>query len=85
MDRAVVHIERHHAAAAALIIHDQVDSEIFDIKLGRVTQRLPVHCVQHRVAGAVGGGARALRGALAVMRGHPAERALVNFSIFLAT
>ncbi len=32
------------------------------------------------MAGAVGGGAGALCGALAVVRGHAAESALVNFS-----
>jgi hypothetical protein len=36
--------------------------------------------VQHRMAGPVGGGAGALGGALAVMRGHAAERALVDVS-----
>src|SRR5690606_31679080 len=32
----------------------------------------------------VGGGAGALRGALAVMRGHAAERTLVDLAVFLA-
>ena len=85
MDGAVVHVERDHAAAAAFIVHDQIDREIFDIEFGRMTQRLPVHRVQHGVAGAVGGGASALRGAFSVMRGHAAERALINFPVFLAT
>ena len=84
MDRAVVEIERDHAAAAAFIVHDQVDGEIFDEELGRMPQRLPVHRVQHGVAGAVGGGAGALRGALAVMRGHAAERALVDLAVLAA-
>ena len=65
-------------------LHDQVDGEILDEELGRVPQRLAVHRVQHGVAGAVGGGAGALRGALAVMRGHAAERALVDLAVFLA-
>ena len=47
-------------------------------------QRLAVHGVQHGVAGAVGGRAGALRGALAVMRGHAAERALIDLAVFLA-
>ena len=81
---AVVHVQRDDAAAAALIVHDQVDGEILDVELGRVPQRLAVHRVQHGVAGAVGGGAGALRGALAVMRGHAAERALIDLAVFLA-
>ena len=37
VQRAVLHGERDHAAAAALVVHDQVDGEIFDEELGRVT------------------------------------------------
>jgi hypothetical protein len=59
--------QRDDAAADALIVHDQVDGEIFDEEFGRVAQRLAVHRVQHGVAGAVGGGAGALRLALAVV------------------
>ena len=84
MDGAVVEIDRDHAAAAAVVVHDQVDGEIFDEELGRMAQRLAVHGVQHGVAGAVGGGAGALRGALAVVRGHAAERALIDLAVFLA-
>ena len=85
MDSAVVEIERYHAAAAAIIVHDQVDGKILDVELGRMAQRLAVHGVQHGMAGAVGGGAGALRGALAVMRGHATERALIDLAVLLAT
>ena len=84
MDRAVVEIDGDDAAAAAVLVHDQVDGEIFDEEFGRMAQRLAVHGVQHGVAGAVGGGAGALRGAFAVMRGHAAERALIDLAVFLA-
>ena len=84
MDGAVIHIERYHAAAAAFAVHDQVDGEIFDVEFGGMFQRLAVHRVQHGMAGAVGGGAGALRGALAVMRGHAAERALIDLAVFPA-
>ncbi len=84
VDGAVVHVERDDAAAAAVLVHDQVDGEIFDVELGRMPQRLAVHGVQHGVAGAVGGGAGALRGALAVMGGHAAERALIDLAVFFA-
>ena len=59
-------------------------AKIFDEELGGVAQRLAVHGVQHGVAGAVGGGAGALRGALAVMRGHAAERTLVDLAVVAA-
>ena len=68
------------AAAAAFVVHDEVDGEILDEELRRVAQRLAIERVQDGVAGAVGGGAGALRGALAVMRGHAAERALVDLA-----
>ena len=60
VDRAVVHAQRDDAAAGA-VLHDQVDGEILDEELGGVAQRLAVERVQHGVAGAVGGGAGALR------------------------
>ena len=85
MDRAVVHVEGDNTAATTFIVHDQVDREIFDVELGRVAQRLPVHRVQHGMAGAVGRRASALGGAFAEMCRHPAERALIDFSVFLAT
>ena len=44
-------------------------------------QRLLVERVQHGVAGAVGGRAGALRRALAVVRRHAAERALVDLAV----
>src|SRR5947209_17198809 len=40
--------------------------------------------MQHSVPGAVGGGARTLRGALAVMSGHAAERTLVDLAVVTA-
>ena len=81
MQRAVVELERDHAAADALVVHDQVDGEELDVEFGRVAQRLAVHRVQHGVAGAVGGGAGALRLALAVVQRHAAERALIDLAV----
>ena len=49
-----------------------------------MAQRLPVHRVQHGMASTIGGSAGALRGAFAVVRGHAAERALINLAILLA-
>ena len=83
VNRAVIHVERDHAAATAFV-HDEVDGKIFDVELRRMAQRLAVHRVQHGVAGAIGGGAGTLRGALAVMRGHAAEGTLIDLAIFLA-
>src|SRR5262249_57030844 len=39
------------------------------------------HRVQHGVAGAVGSRAGALRGALAIMRGHAAEGTLIDLAV----
>jgi hypothetical protein len=84
MQRAVIKLQRDHAAAAAFVIHDQVDREELDVELGRMAQRLAIHRMQHGVAGAVGGRAGALGGALAVMRGHAAERALIDLAVIAA-
>ena len=77
MQLALGQVERDDAAAGA-VLHDQVDREVLDEEGRRVAERLLVQRVQHRVAGAVGRGAGALRDALAVVRGHAAERALVD-------
>jgi hypothetical protein len=58
VDRAVVHRQRDHPAAGA-VLHDQVDREIFDEEVGVVFQALLIERVKHRMAGAVGG--RAVR------------------------
>ncbi len=84
MEGAVVEVERNDAAAAAVVVHDQIDGEVFDEKLSRMPQRLTVHGVQHGVPGAVGGGAGALRDAFAVMGSHAAERALINLAVLAA-
>ena len=81
VDRAVVEAQGDDAAAHA-VLHDQVDREIFDEEVGVVLQALLVERVQHRVAGAVGGGAGALRRrALAHVLRHSAERALVDLAL----
>src|SRR5229473_8049562 len=78
MQRTIFKIERDHAAANTLVVHDQVDSEKLDVEFRGMTERLAVHGVQHGVAGTVGGSAGALRLALAVVQGHAAERPLID-------
>ena len=82
MDRSIIHLERDHAAATALLIHDEIEREIFDEEFRRITQRLPIERVQNGVAGAVCRSAGALRGAFAVIRRHAAERALIDLACF---
>ena len=64
VDRAVVQVPGHDAAADAVLVHDQVEREVLDEKLGLVLQRLLIERVQHGVAGTVGGGAGAIGGGL---------------------
>ena len=80
VQRAFAHVEREHAAADALAVEDEVEREVFDEEARVVLERLLVERVQDRVAGAIGRGAGALRGALAVMGRHAAERALVDLA-----
>ena len=80
MQRALGEVERHHSAAL-VTFHDEVDGEVFDEELGFVLQGLLVERVQHRVAGTIGGGAGALRDALAVLGGHAAEGPLVDAAV----
>jgi hypothetical protein len=82
MQRAVVELQCDHAAADALVVHDQVDGEKLDVEFRRVAQRLAVHGVQHGVACTIGGGAGALRLALAVVQRHAAEWPLIDLAVF---
>jgi hypothetical protein len=84
VDRAVFEAHRDHAPTGA-IFHDQIDGEIFDEEVRRVFQALLIQRVEHRMAGAVGGGASALhRRAFAHVLHMAAERPLVNRTIGVA-
>ena len=61
VDAAVLQAPGGDAAAHALIVHDQVEREVFDEELDVVLQALLIQRVQDRVPGAVGGGAGAAR------------------------
>ena len=81
--RAVIEVPRHDAAADPFIIHNQVETHIFDEEFGVVFKRLLIQRVQNRMAGAVGRSSSALRGrAFAILRGHAAERALIDLTLF---
>jgi len=49
VQRAVLHVERHHADALAVAVHDEVEREVLDEELRVVAHRLPVERVQDRV------------------------------------
>ena len=78
---AIVELPGGDAEAAAFLVHDQVEGEVFDEELDRLGQRLAVHGVQHGVASAVGGGAGALDRRLAVVARHAAEGALIDLAL----
>src|ERR1700730_3768676 len=82
MERAVLKLERHHSAAIALLIGDQIKGEEFHEEVGSRSQRLTIKRVQDRVAGAIGRRAGTLRGTLAKMRRHATERPLINLALF---
>ena len=79
--RAVVEVPGEHAATGAVLVHHQVEGEILDEERRLVAQRLLVERVQDGVAGAVGGGAGAVRLLFAVVHRHAAEGALVDFAV----
>jgi hypothetical protein len=77
MQLALGHVQGDDAAADP-VVHHQIDGEILHEEGRGVAHRLLVERVQHRVPGAVGRRAGALRGALAEVRGHAAEGPLVD-------
>src|SRR5271167_4186727 len=79
MQCAVIEVPRHHPTADALIVHDQVEREVFDEKFRIVAQGLLVERVDDRVAGPVGGGTGVFgRVALTVIPHVAAKGPLVN-------
>ena len=81
MDGAVIEVPGHDAATDAFIIHQQVDREVLDEKIGVVLQALLIKRVQNGMTGAVGGGAGALYGRFAVILHMAAEGALIDAAI----
>ena len=81
MNGSIIQLETDDTTAAP-VFHDQIDGEEFDKEFGLVTQRLAIQRVQHRMAGAVGRRAGALRRRpLAKVGGHAAERTLIDTAI----
>ncbi len=78
VQRAVLEVPCHDAAALALVVHEKVEREILDEELGVVLEALLVERVDDGVAGAVGGGAGALRHGAAFVHGVAAERTLID-------
>ncbi|MNV01825.1 hypothetical protein D3C71_920430 [compost metagenome] len=78
------HFEGRDADHVAFVVADEVQRHPFDEELGAGFDVLLVERVQHRVAGAVGRGAGALHGLLAVVGGVAAERTLVDRAVGVA-
>ena len=78
VQRSVVEVPGEHPAAGAVVVGEEIDREVLDEELGVVAQALLIECVQDRVAGAVRRRARPLGGAFPEVRGHSAERSLVD-------
>ncbi len=84
VDAAILQRPGHDAAAGTLLVHDQVERNVFDEELGLVLERLLKQRVQDRMAGPVGGGTGALRDAFAKFRRHAAEGPLIDLAGFRA-
>ena len=84
MNGAVVQVPGKDPFAGAVVAHDQVNGEIFDVKFGLMLQGLLIKCVQHSVTGTVGGSAGALHRGFAEIPHMAAEGALVNFAFVIA-
>ena len=82
MNNAGIELPRKHALAFAFVRHDEIKREMLDEEFRVLLHRLAVKRVQDGVAGAVGGGAGALDLSLAVILGHAAKGALIDFAFF---
>ena len=81
VDRSVLETPGEQAAADAILVHQQVESEILDEEARLVLQALLVERVQDRVAGAIRRGAGPIRHvALGIFRRVAAEPPLVDLA-----
>src|ERR1700743_267615 len=80
MQRTILEIPGQEATADAVIVHQQVEREVFDEEYRVVPQALLIERVQDGVAGAVSGSAGALCHLLAAIDGLSAERSLVDLA-----
>jgi hypothetical protein len=83
-DLARLHLQGHHAQHIAVGVADEVERHPLDEEVRARADVALIQRVQERMAGAVGGGARALHRLLAEIRGVPAERALVDRAVGIA-
>ena len=83
-DLAGFHLQRGDAEHVAVDVADQVERHPFDEELGARPHVALVERVQHRVAGAIRGRARALYRFLAEIRRVSAERSLIDRTVGIA-
>ena len=85
MHGAIIKLPAQDPLTDAIIGHNQIKGEIFDIEFCVVFQRLAVKRVQDGMAGAVGGSASTLhRRTFTKFRGVAAKGALVYFAFLCA-
>ena len=80
VELSVLHIPGQHAAAYAVIIHQEIEREIFDKERGIVLLALLVNRVKDRMPRTVRGGTGALRHLLAVIDCLTAKGTLINLA-----
>mmetsp|Transcript_36508 Transcript_36508/g.92269 ORF Transcript_36508/g.92269 Transcript_36508/m.92269 type:complete len:522 (-) Transcript_36508:522-2087(-) len=82
VQRAVLLAQRHHAAACAVLVHDQVQRKVLHKKVGVVLHGGTVEGVQHGVAGAIRGTCATVRlPAAAVVEALAAKGALIDLAV----
>lgn len=82
VEGTILHVESDNTNTLA-VLHDQVESEVFDEEVCVVTKRLSVKGVEDSMASTVGGGGAAVSlAALAILQGLTTKRALVDLALF---
>src|SRR5579871_3707975 len=79
MHRAVVELPGGEATASP-VLHDEIEGEKLDEEIDVVFEALAIERVQDGVASTVGGGASPLNRRLAIVFGHAAKSALIDFA-----
>ena len=82
MEGTIFHVECDDTDTFA-ILHDQVESKVFDEEVGVMTERLAIQRVEQGVAGAVGGSCTAVcLTTFAIIQRLATKSTLINFSVF---
>jgi hypothetical protein len=81
MQRPILQVPGQHPSAGAVLVHQQIERNIFDEEVCSVLETLLIERVQNGMTGSVGRCTSALRQLFSILEGLAPERALIDLAI----